>query len=196
MLGAVGSGLHTHTQLTLAAPMHSNHTAHRRHRGTNVDATHPWVRRMSVCTVMYNHLGSSGFAGLCGLLHSLGVFKVTTQKVAQAVLQHVESATLFHIFEVPHSTVPLITLATCEADSIGCAKRRDEPLSYSEPRIEGGAATWGTRGKSVDSLASDSHTHRCWDGRTFRACPRTSIYTHYKSTATTSTSLSKFAPSS
>ena len=116
--------------------MHSNHTAHRRHRGTNVDATHPWVRRMSVCTVMYNHLGSSGFAGLCGLLHSLGVFEVTTKEVAQAVLQHVES---FHIFEVPHylsSPWPLVGLTL---QAIGCAKRR-EPLNYSEPRIEGGAA--------------------------------------------------------
>ena len=102
MLGAVGSGLHTHTQLTLAAPMHSNHTAHRRHRGTNVDATHPWVRRMSVCTVMYNHLGSSGFAGLCGLLHSLGVFEVTTKEVAQAVLQHAESAVNFQCHTTSH----------------------------------------------------------------------------------------------
>ena len=44
---------------------------------------------------MYNHLGSSGFGGLCGSLHSLGVFKVTTKEVAEAVLQHAESPIIF-----------------------------------------------------------------------------------------------------
>ena len=47
---------------------------------------------MSVCTVMYNHLGSSGFPGFCGMLHSLGIFEVTTREVAQTVLQQVSRA--------------------------------------------------------------------------------------------------------
>ena len=54
--------------------------------GLNVYAPHPFVRRMSVCTVMYNYFGSKGFPQLCGALYRLGCFHVTSREVAAAVL--------------------------------------------------------------------------------------------------------------
>ena len=54
--------------------------------GTNVSASHPFVRRMSVCTVMYNYYGSKGFPTICKLLSSLGCFTMCTREIAQAVL--------------------------------------------------------------------------------------------------------------